>query len=238
MLLPAATLFSLSYWIKELTRVRSADSATFSDGQRIAIHGTLQCSATPVWTPFTSQPCLFYEYRIFHTPYNQEDPTMDFQGHSKKVPLTLKTTSGDVRILDYLTPTEKFRISVNQPEIASKVDDFLKQTLFEKDWETFVSSKDSVNYCKEGAALGQERQILEEEHVPVGAEVCIIGQWSAAEKGLKSEGIAQRSYRVLKGNPRQATRPIIRQIAKNIFMAVILAAFMNLFAIIMLTTRR
>lgn len=237
MTLAISVLFVLPYWFRELKLLRRADNPVFADGERTAVHGALVSEeASAITTPFTKRSCLYYEYRIFHTPYNQTHSITDFAGHSKQVSLLVESAAGKVRLLDYVSPTESFTGDTDEPQIASMIDPFLKETVFERTWEAYIASTNGGNFCREDASLGLERQELDEAYFPVGAEVCIIGQWSAAEAGLKSIGSAQKSYRITSGTPKQACRPIVKRIGTGIFIAVMLAALVNFFALIIFAT--
>jgi hypothetical protein len=247
MIFPATAFYVLPHYFKELKLLRLADRPALIDGKRSAVHGTLQSSAELLTAPFTKRPCLYYQYSIHHhetsTTYSGQSTDRenvsinDFAGHAT-IPFVLHSSVGDLRLVNPVSPTERFTAKVNDPSISANVDLFVKTTVFKEkdDSLDFLPSEEHGDYRRKGATYGEIEQYAYEGYIPEGAEVCIIGKWSSALMGLESAGIALNAYAVLKGDPRNAAHAIRNRIVKNIILALFVAVFINVFALLMMTS--
>jgi hypothetical protein len=247
MILPATIFYVLPHYIKELKLLRFADRPVLIDGKRAAVHGNLKASAELLTAPFTKSRCLYYQYSIHHdetsTTYSGESAHRenisinDFAGHAR-IPFVLHSAIGDLRLINPVSPTERFIAKVNDASISANVDLFVKTTVFKEkdDSLDFLPDEEHGDYRRKGATYLQGEQYAYEGYIPEGAEVCIIGKWSSSLMGLEGTGIALNAYSVLKGDPRDAVHAIRSRIVKNIMGALFLAALINGFALLMMTS--
>jgi hypothetical protein len=241
MLLPASTLYVLPHFVRELRLLKQADHPQLIDGRRIAVHGTLESQRDLIVTPFTERLCCCYDYRIYHFEKARVGTTggddgreavSDFVGFAK-VPFVLRSSIGDLQLLNSIAATETCSFRVKDPAYASKVNAFVDHTVFEESWDTFTATKERGDFRRPGASLDVAERVIE-GCIPPGAEICILGRWSSSPAGIQSVGSALGSYTVVKGNPANAARAIVQRILKNIVMSIFLAAIINVFAVLIL----
>jgi hypothetical protein len=241
MVIPASVFYVLPHYLRELQLLTNADRPRLEDGQRVAVHGTLQSEKASLTSPFTQRPCLFFEYTIFHyvsrvsRGYQTDDTTnsiTDFTGF-RKLPFVLRSAVGDLRLLDYVPPTATYSVKAQDPSAAALAGALVKNTVFEESWERFLAAKESGDFCRAGATLDQAERITE-GCLPPGEEICILGKWSSSLMGLQSAGVALGAYTVVKGNPRDARGAIVQRVFHNILIALLFAAFINVFAFLIL----
>jgi hypothetical protein len=238
MVIPASIFYVLPHYLRELQLLANADRPRLEDGRRVAVHGTLQSESAPLTSPFTRRPCLFYEYTIFHYVSRRsqtDDPTnsiTDFTGF-RKLPFVLRSSVGDLRLLDYVSPTVTYSVNAQDPSAAATAGALVKDRVFEESWERFLAAKESGDFRRAGATLDHAERIIE-GCLPPGEEICILGKWSSSSMGLQSVGVALGAYTVVRGNPRDARGAIVQRVFKDVLIALLFAAFINAFAFLML----
>ena len=168
------------------------------DGVRTAVVGTLQPVDALLNAPLTGEPCLIYDYEIFHTPPRRGDdntvpqPIIDRAGMAM-APAYIKTDTRDVRLMAW-PGIEEFE-PVELPEnVADRARAYIARTKFE-DQSVLDAMKHIGKLLDDRSGsiradfkntdyddLGESG--FKERRVPAGAKVCVVGLYSEKEKAI------------------------------------------------------
>ena len=201
---------------------------------------TFAPSARRLIAPFSGKPAVLYSYDINHITRRQrghDSTDEDFSGYAL-TPCAIDSPHGAIRLLGfpllegfdknnfdteeghknafaYLESTQFTNMEGFHPgAIYREVKDLLTDDdgQLRKDWK-----------MTEDGDLSNKR--LYEQIVAPGEQVCAIGVWSAAKRGLVPSGI--NVIRLLRGDPQQVISTLRGKVVANVIGGLIAAAIAN-----------
>ncbi len=229
------------------TTLFKQNNITYIDGTKVALYGKIRAKDTPVVSPITQTPCVFYKYGMYHWILrktgkgSRKDKEYFYSGHCL-APTSLDIGYKHVNILS--VPIIK-----NFPELTCKFDatnyayfanatEYIKTTPLTKlDTHSITHIRHALTSAKE-TMLDQdgsnrsdtsfkdynppiEQLELEEVLIKEGDDVCVIGVWNSAKNGLIADyGIA--SLTLFKGLPQTIIQTFSKQITGLCFLSLAL----------------
>lgn len=187
------------------------------DGKRIAVLGKIYPLAEPITAPFSGQECLIVGYDIFHQYFKR---TLEGKNiHSNPIiysgyhmaPSEIRGRTEKVRILRFpdiseVPENETTSYGMNRP--------FIEKTAFTPRFKgSFIEGVNELSRViplDENGAAAEDYQFRElipeqtiksrEQVVKKGADICLIGVYNAAQKGIESSRSRfGRSMRLIPG---------------------------------------
>jgi hypothetical protein len=180
------------------------------DGQRIALAGTLDPIGEPLHAPFSGANCVMYDYSISHVrPTKRSGGTetiVDRTGMAL-APAAIHAGVRTIRLLA-VPGLERFSKTGNYDKLLAGARRYVAETTFEGTNILLAIPKiarlgsDGSGSIRQDLKLTSnddlENAILEEQFVPPGEKVCLIGRYSAEENAIVPEADAG-GVRVIRG---------------------------------------
>lgn len=245
MLIPAAILINIHYYLSEIQLLRRAQRPIPADGKRIAVSGFLRPYGEPLTSPFTATPCISYSYGVYHWKRTGKSRTRQFDCWGNAMtPCFIRTPiGGDIRICSYMEGTESKTFEGSDPEVYENAKGYLASASFEQMEDAdFLTQLKTIRQlvvddsggmrkdCKNTQAdFDIQNRQLEETVLRPGNECCVIGVWDSAKGGLVSKPFGAGAISVLNGSPDQAARTMRGKMFFAIGIALFLIAFLNFF---------
>jgi hypothetical protein len=192
--------------------------ASLSDGTRVAIAGTIEPVAAALEAPFSGDPCVAYEYEIYHVEYGNTSSTrstrtevVDRSGFAL-APCVIRSGGRDVALHAY-PGLERFSRTAHDPAsgrtylAGTQFEDRTGLGIFKAASEITGLFHDHNGAVRKDLQLSSRENLdgssAREEIVPPGAAVCVIGRYSAAENAIiPEEGTA--GVRLIRGTRDEA----------------------------------
>jgi hypothetical protein len=185
------------------------------DGQRVAVVGRIRPAAQPLTAPLSGERCVAYSYEAFHTEGSGKSRrrVQDFTGMAL-CPSRIHSTLGPIRLLGFPHLDGFPEEHHDTQEACARMEDHLRSAQFEASGlvgsiaalETALIDNDgSLRHdWRLSSAESVAGLALFETGVPVDAEVCAIGMYSAEKRGLVPDRVGSgRSLRLVRGSAAQ-----------------------------------
>jgi hypothetical protein len=251
----------MNNWIsrkKDLTLVECAPAQSkFEGGERIAVCGTIHpLSSEPLKSPFSQKDCVAYSYRVYSK--HGEDEITEYSG-CRLIPSIIRSGYREIKLLGWPN-----LMNFNQPLDTNKALDnayrYLRSTSFKTygvsnvkrawaDVKRLLTADDGsvrddtrINTGTHWGAKDVDRLVVdlderrfEEQYVPVGERVCLIGVWSVEKQGVESDGLKSGKELILiRGDQREAAAILQKQASRSLWGGVILGIVVNVMVYIAL----
>ncbi|MEA2165652.1 MAG: hypothetical protein QOK37_3779 [Thermoanaerobaculia bacterium] len=218
------------------------------DGATITVVGRVRAVSQPLRAPFSDQPAVLYSYEIEHESTGPEESTSNVKDYSgfALTPTAIDSPRGSILLLGfpllegfpkttfdtdaarqnaaaYVASTAFIDMEGFHPgQIYQQVRDMLTEDdgSVRKDWK-MTDDRDFSN------------KILVEQIVAPGEQVCAIGRWSAAKRGLVPGG-TNGVVQLLRGDPENVERGLWGKCVRNVIGGLIVAAIVNAAIYVML----
>ncbi len=217
------------------------------DGKRSAVFGSIEPLDKPLTTPLSGEPCVAYDYRIYH-PHPDEPGTIvsikkearyghgtsnimidDFTGWALTSSV-IDSASGKIGLLGF----PDLGIWRWQDQIDyERASEYIRQTTFERsspdniaslgdDVDAFISDTSGMmrEDIRHSEADDAEGLLLDERFVPAGAYICAIGKYSAEHNGLLQDH--GRGLRIIPGDSEEVSENLRTWSWKRIFLGLIM----------------
>lgn len=219
-----------------------------TDGRLYAAVGSAIPLGEPLRSPFWKQECLVYGYSIFtrkFVTYRGSGTSSDrleknaYMGGYAMCPFAVRTDIGDIRILGFAIPDAFPEVESVAPAMKRQILAYLEATPCDEERGLGIKQKWSelkhVLGESEGAhhydwkskklefVLDEDTTFVAEQCLPVGAQVCVIGEYSAEKGGLIND-YNVGGMEVLLGGVEDAIRALRRRIVGYMVGALLLAA--------------
>ncbi|MEN9389340.1 MAG: hypothetical protein RLY61_424 [Candidatus Parcubacteria bacterium] len=220
------------------------NNITYIDGAKVALYGKIRAKDTPIVSPITQTPCVFYKYGMYHWILrktgkgSRKDKEYFYSGHCL-APTSLDIGYKHINILS--VPLIK-----NFPELICKFDTttyayFANATEYIKANQLTKLDTHSITHIRHALTSAKETMLdqdgsnrsdtsfkdynppieqleLEEVLIKEGDDVCVIGVWNSAKNGLIADyGIA--SLTLFKGLPQTIIQTFSKQITGLYFLS-------------------
>jgi hypothetical protein len=212
-----------------------------SDGETITIVGRTRASGQPLRAPFSDQPAVLYSYDIEHVSRGPEDSSSNAKDYSgfALAPTAIDSSRGSLLLLGFPF-LQGFPKTVLDTDAAKQnADAYIASTAF-TDMQGFHPSQiyqqireiltDDDGHVRKDWKMTEDRdlsdKILQEQIVAPGEQVCIIGKWSAAKRGIVPGG-ANGVIQLLRGDPQKVERGLWGKCIRNVIGGLIVAAIVN-----------
>lgn len=212
------------------------------DGQTIAIYGNVRALHTPLTTPFTHKPAVYYSYEIEHLSHSGKDTNWvkDYSGMAL-APSVIDSMHGPVRLLTFpaLEGFVKESWSGGSEEM-DRAREYVRDTPFEK-MSGFAVRKiigevkdlmtDSDGEIRKDWQMGDSDPTLDdhtarEEVILNGEQVCAIGRWSQERGALLPEADSAQ-VRIVRGAPQEVVSKLRKKSASNIIVGLVVGLIAN-----------
>jgi hypothetical protein len=174
------------------------------DGERVAIAGTIHPSGEPLKSPFSREACVAYDYSITHVP--TLPPLLDKGGSNNRQPSPVVNRSGvalapsiirsgvrEIRLLAY-PGFERFPATDLGADKVERAREYVASTHFEEQSvlnataQTRRILEDRTGDIRADWKLDSHDKLEDcgfmERIVPVGANACVVGLYSAKENAI------------------------------------------------------
>jgi hypothetical protein len=238
MLLPAAILINLPYYVSEMRLLRRAGTPVPRQGERIAVYGRLLPYGALLKAPFSGQECLSYSYGVYRWK-GSKSRTREYDcGGNAMAPCFVRTANGDIRASGYLEGT---RSDLDEEDPHANAQAYLAAARFRqlepgsllqglqmvKDLATDESGAMREDWKKVEGPVDASHRRLEETILPPGKEYCVTGVWDAAKGGLVSRPFGSGALTVLEGDPQTAVKTMRSRMIFAAAVGLFLIAFLN-----------
>src|SRR5688572_6983302 len=189
------------YWVGRDLRAfrRAARREQPAHGQLVAIAGRIRPLGAPLTSPFTSQPCVAYEYEVMkreRTPRGGTTSSADVAGFALAAS-TIDAPQGAVRLLGFPI-LDQFPQTNRGQEARAAAERYVATTTFEPAkgigalkliaaFDDALSDDDGVvrkDFRMTEEAIPFAKRQLQERVVKVGQEVCALGRFDAQKRAL------------------------------------------------------
>jgi hypothetical protein len=211
----------------------------FEDDAIVTVVGHISAIGSSLRAPFSGRQAVLYNYDIDRISHSDEgtSETKDYSGFAL-APCAIDSPHGSVRILGFPMlegfPKQTFNTEEGRRNAAA----YLEATEL-KDMQGFhpgtiiheikeLLTDDDGQFRKDWK-LTEDRdlsdKLLREQMVAPGDQVCAIGRWSAAKRGLIPP--AGAVIRLLQGDPQKIVSGLWRKCIGGVIGGVIVAAVVN-----------
>lgn len=174
---------------------RAMGGAPFEDGRLEAVSGTVRALAAPLEAPFTGRSCVAYEYDVKQHGADQSE----FAGMAL-APSAIDGPRGTARLLGWAM-LDQFPAAPRQTIDRARGKAYLEGATFDRLGianmlsvlgELIAEDDGSMrkDFRIDAQSIDLEGRAISERVVPVGAEVTVLGRWSASRQGLAPAGTA------------------------------------------------
>lgn len=215
------------------------------DGKAFAAVGTIRALREPLLTPFQKKECVLLSYELFVKNIVSTGSGSNKSSHQTKdtfisgygmVPCAIRTPTADIPLkgfplLDHL-PEQVVPLS----SAMENVREFLGKTNFSEMGQFEIGKvmsklgellADDDGFVQENWKMKGKEIVLEdpdaecsERYVPTGAEVCIIGQYSATKGGLIQD-ISKGGLEIILGPAETAVKKLRARIVGYMIFVII-----------------
>jgi hypothetical protein len=211
------------------------------DGETVTIVGRVRAVSQPLRAPFSDQPAVLYSYGIEHESRGPEDSTSNVKDYAgfALAPTAIDSSRGSILLLGFPLLEGFPKTPLNTDAARQKAAAYVASTAF-TDMQGFHPSQiyqqirdiltDDDGHVRKDWKMTEDRdfsdKILEEQIVAPGEQVCVIGRWSAAKRGLVpggSNGVIQ----LLRGDPQKVESGLWGKCARNVIGGLIVAVIVN-----------
>jgi hypothetical protein len=231
------------------------------DGKPYAATGTTVALGEPLRSPFRKKECVAYGYSVYSRKivrYRRSGKSSDeiekkfYMGGYAMCPFALRTSNGDVPVLGFAIPDAFPEDCATAPSLEPQILAYIAETTFEEEqglgirqkWSelknVLTESDGSHRYDWKSAnlerVLGEATTYATEQCLPAGAQVCVIGQYSAEKGGLISD-YNVGGMEILPGGIADAMRALRSRIIGYVVTALLLAVLGTLGAYGLLSLR-
>jgi hypothetical protein len=178
-----------------------------SDGERVAIAGTLEPTGATLQAPFSGTECVAWDYSVQHTESSRtgsSSTTVQDRLGIALAPCVIRSGVREVRLLVFPSIGRFPQTTVDRDRAkayldAAPADDQSLGRVFLHLNEDAHLFDDGTGAVRKDWILSRHRDIdnasLVERIVPVGAQVCIIGTYSAEKNAIVSDARLFRGTR-------------------------------------------
>lgn len=209
------------------------------DGAVITALGHIRAEGPTLNAPFSGKPAVLYSYDINHISRGRHDATttQDFSGYAL-TSCAIDSPHGAIRLLGFPLLTGFDNNNFDTEEGRKNAAAYLESTQF-TDMEGFhpgaifsevkeLLTDDDGQFRKDWK-MTEDRDLsnkhLHEQIVAPGEQVCAIGVWSAAKRGLVPTGT--NVTRLLRGDPQQVISTLRGKCVANVIGGLIAATVAN-----------
>jgi hypothetical protein len=233
-----------------LLKASMAQMVQREDGKRVAVSGRIFPYGDPFRTPFSGAEsicCNWGAYTLVTTGTGKNRSTRRehvAQGHVL-VPSYIRTGMEDIRLLGFpnFEGFSAAEFDSNELEPWNRGIEYLQNVPWEEKKglsdlkEAFAQVEELMN-DSDGSVRMEYRNIepsaltpeytLEESFVPAGSEVCAMGKWSAAQRGIVPESIGTGKEVILrKGSAAEVVTNLKKSIFTRTIIGILLAIIVN-----------
>jgi hypothetical protein len=211
----------------------------FEDDAIVTVVGHISAVGSSLRAPFSGNAAVLYSYDIDHISQGSQDSSnvMDFSGFAL-APCAIDSPHGSVRILGFPLLEGFPKKSYSTDEGRKNAAAYLEATEL-KDMQGFhpgtiiheikeLLTDDDGQFRKDWK-MTEDRDLsdkqLREQMVAPGDQVCAIGRWSAAKRGLIPP--AGGVIRLLQGDPQKIVSGLWRKCVGGVIGGLIVAAVVN-----------
>ncbi|MBV9496916.1 MAG: ankyrin repeat domain-containing protein [Acidobacteria bacterium] len=230
---------------RDASRVATASGQMYTapeHGQTLAVFGNVRALQTPLTTPFTHKPAIYYSYEIEHLSRTGNDTTWvkDYSGMAL-TPSVIDSMHGPVRILTFpaLENFGKESYSGGSEEM-DRAREYVRDTPFEKMSGLAVTKiigevkdlmKDTDGEIRKDWQMGDVDPTLDdhtarEEVILNGEQVCAIGKWSQELGALLPEADSAQ-VRIVRGAPQEVLSQLKKKSVSNVIVGMIVGLIAN-----------
>jgi hypothetical protein len=247
---------------QELTLVEYAhEGRQLEDGARVAICGTIHSSGlAPLKSPFTQKDCVAYSYKVYSK--QGEDEITEYSG-CRLIPSMITSTQRSVSLLGWPN-LKNFKQQLESDTVLDNAYRYLRSTSFKtyqvsdlkKAWSDVIglvtrddgSVRDDTRvspgarWKAEDAAeliIDLDGRRFEEQCVPIGERVCVIGAWSAEKQGVAQDGMKSgKDLLLIRGHQEEAAAMLRKEMVRSLLGGVILGVAVNVIVLVALMNIR
>lgn len=223
-----------------------------TDGKRTAVFGKIYPFGEAAIAPFSGAQCVCCVWGIYHWVVSGSGKNRSrskqymAQGHVL-IPSFIRTGLEDVKLLGFPHlegfPQTDYGDAETDFEARRKAAEYLNRMPLEEKKgisdvkEVFSEIKDLMT-DSDGAVRKEYRNVaaddipqdttLEEQYVPPGAEICLMGKWSADQRGIVPEDMASgKQVTIRKGTPDAVASSLRTGFIARLIGGLILASAVN-----------
>lgn len=218
------------------------------DGKPYAAAGKIRPLREALRTPFQQKECVCFGYTVYSvrsvtsgsgSGQSTRNEKSIYMGGFALCPSAIRTSIADVKILGFPTPDtfpeEKLPAAEYRDRVLAYAEEnqipiqkgipFREMLSQVKAMLTEDDGSHRHEWRTENLEMGlaDENAWVEEQCIPVGAEVCIVGTYSAQKAGLLSD-LSQGGLEIFQGSLDDAIRSLRRRIYFYIFFGILMAA--------------
>jgi hypothetical protein len=205
---------------------------SFTDGETVAVAGTIRPINAPLTAPFSGTPCVAYDYDIVHLARRvSTDRSGGYEAYEQHdisglalTPSIIDTPTGGVRLLSFAM-LEKFPQQVlNGPAPRTRATSYIAQTTFRPMGVSKVFSALSalsealtdddgsvrMDWRMNQDEIKLDATTIKERLLPVGQQVTAVGKYSAERRGLIADGMLSM-IQLRPGDAETARRALLKQ---------------------------
>jgi hypothetical protein len=211
----------------------------FEDGATVTVLGHIRAVGLTLAAPFSGKPAVLYSYDINHISQGRHEANnvQDFSGYAL-TPCAIDSPHGSVRLLGFPLLEGFDKTNFDTEDGRRNATAYLESTQF-TDMEGFHPGAiyhevkelltDEDGQLRKDWKMTEDRDLsdkhLQEQLVASGEQVCAIGVWSAAKRGLVPSGM--NVTRLLRGDPQQVISTLRGKVVANVIGGLIAAAIAN-----------
>jgi hypothetical protein len=204
----------------------------FTDGETVAVAGTIRPIDAPITAPFSGTPCCAYDYDIIHLARRvSTDSSGGYEAYEQHdisglalTPSIIETPTGGVRLLSFAMLEQFPQQVLNGPAPRAKATAYIAQTTFRPMGVSKVFS--AINALSEALSdddgavrmdwrmnqdeIKLEAATIKERLLPVGQQVTAVGKYSADRRGLIADGMLSM-IQLRPGDAETARRALLKQ---------------------------
>jgi hypothetical protein len=212
-----------------------------TDGETITIVGRIRAVGQPLSAPFSDQPAVLYSYEIEHVSRGPEDSTStakDYSGFAL-APTAIDSSRGSILLLGFPLLQGFPKTTIDTDTARQRAAAYIASTVF-TDMQGFHPGQiyqqiheiltDDDGHVRKDWKMTEDRDLsdktLVEQIVAPGEQVCVIGKWSAAKRGLVPGG-ANGVIQLLRGDPQKVESGLWGKCFRNVIGGLIIAAIVN-----------
>jgi hypothetical protein len=212
-----------------------------TDGETITIVGRIRAVNQPLRAPFSDQPAVLYSYEIEHVSRGPEDSTStakDYSGFAL-APTAIDSSRGSILLLGFPLLQGFPKTNVDTDAAKQHAAAYIASTAF-TDMQGFHPSQiyhqirdvltDDDGHIRQDCKMTEDRDLsdktLVEQIVAPGEQVCVIGKWSAAKRGIVPGG-ANGVIQLLRGDPQKVESGLWGKCIRNVIGGLIVATIVN-----------
>lgn len=211
------------------------------DGETVTIVGRVRAVGESLRTPFSDQPAVLYSYDIEHESRGPEDSTSNVKDYAgfALAPTAIDSSRGSILLLGFPLLEGFAKTPLNTGAARQNAAAYVASTAF-TDMKGFHPGQiyqqirdvltDDDGHIRQDWKMTEDRdfsdKILKEQIVVPGEQVCVIGRWSAAKRGLVPGG-TNGVVQMLRGDPQKVESGLWGKCVRNVIGGIVVAAIIN-----------